>query len=112
MSTPVIWGDYLYLGNTNGTLRCFHAETGEKIYEERLGGGASITASLIAADGKIYCPSEDGKMYVIQAGPEFKILAKNEMSHPCFATPAISDGILYVRTTETLVAIGAPKSSE
>ncbi len=105
MSTPVVWDDYLYLGNTNGVLRCFLADTGEKIYEERLGSGASITASLVAADDKIYCPSEDGKMYVVQAGPEFKVLAKNEMGHPCFATPAISDGVLYVRTTETLVAI-------
>lgn len=105
MSTPVAWGDYLYFGNTNGTVRCFHSATGEKIYEERLGSGASITASLVAADEKIYCPSEDGKMYVLQAGPDFKILSKNEMGHPCFATPAISDGILYARTTETLIAI-------
>ncbi|TWU54531.1 Choline-sulfatase [Rubripirellula tenax] len=105
MATPVVWGDYLYLGNTNGLVRCFDAETGEKIYEERLGSGASITASLVAADDKVYCPSEDGKVYVVQAGPEFKILAKNEMNHPCFATPAISGGVLYVRTTETLVAI-------
>ncbi len=112
MSTPVVWGDYLYLGNTNGVLRCFHAETGEKIYEERLGSGASITASLVAADDKIYCPSENGKMYVVQTGPQFKILAENEMEHPCFATPAISEGILYVRTTKTLIAIQpVPESS-
>ena len=52
MSTPVVYGDYLYLGNTNGVLRCFHAATGEKIYEERLGSGASIYSSLVAADGQ------------------------------------------------------------
>ena len=112
MSTPVVWDDYLYLGNTNGVVRCFHADTGEKIYEERLGSGASITASLVAADDKVYCPSEDGKMYVVQAGKEFKILAKNEMGHPCFATPAISEGVLYVRTTETLVAIQSRPDTE
>lgn len=46
MSTPVVYGDYLYLGNTNGVLRCFHARTGEKIYEERLGSGAAVTLLL------------------------------------------------------------------
>lgn len=112
MSTPVAWGDYLYFGNTNGAVRCFHSATGEKIYEERLGSGVSITASLVAADDKIYCSSEDGKVYVLQAGPEFKLLAKNEMGHPCFATPAISDGVLYARTTETLIAIQPDKEPQ
>ncbi|GAB5402526.1 MAG: PQQ-binding-like beta-propeller repeat protein [Aureliella sp.] len=105
MATPVVWDDYLYLGNTNGVVRCFHATTGEKIYEQRLGGGASVTASLVAADEKIYCPSEDGFIYVIKPGPKFEILAKNNMGEPCFATPALSAGVLYVRTTKTLFAI-------
>ena len=49
-------------------------------------------------------------MYILQAGPDFKILAKNEMEHPCFATPAISGGVLYVRTIENLMAIQAEHS--
>lgn len=105
MSTPVVWGDYLYLGNTNGTIRCYHAVTGAKVYEKRLGSGACITASLVAADDKIYCPSEDGTMFVVQAGPEFKLLARNNMAEPCFATPAISNGLLYVRTSKSLCAV-------
>ncbi len=105
MSTPVIHSGYLYLGNTNGVIRCFDAKTGEKIYEKRLGTGASIYASLVSVDGKIYCASENGKVYVLQAGSEFKILAENQMSDPCFATPACMDGILYFRTTKQLIAI-------
>ena len=105
MSTPVVLGDYLYLGNTNGVIRCFDANDGQKIYEERLGSAAGITASLVAADGKIYCPSENGTIYVVKAGPEFEVVAENPMGDPCFATPAISAGIMYVRTTRTLVAI-------
>ena len=105
MSTPVVYGDYLYLGNSNGVIRCFHAKTGEKVYEERLGTGASIIASLVAADGKIYCASENGTVYVVMAGPNFEILARNEMGQPCFATPAIAKGVLYIRTTQHLVAI-------
>ena len=105
MSTPVVYGDHLYLGNSNGTVRCFAARTGEKIYEARLDSGASIISSLIAADGKIFCASENGTVYVLKAGREFQILSKNSMGDPCFATPGIAEGILYFRTTRRLIAI-------
>ena len=105
MSTPVVYGDYLYLGNSNGVLRCFEAKTGNKVYEQRLGSDAGIIASLVAADGKIYCPSENGTVYVIRAGPEFELLAENRMGQPCFASPALSAGVLFIRTTDELLAI-------
>jgi outer membrane protein assembly factor BamB len=111
MSTPVVYGDYLYLGNTNGVLRCFHARNGKMIYEKRLGSEASIYSSLVAADGKVFCASENGTVYVVKAGPEFELLAKNPMGQPVFATPAIAHGVLYLRTTERLIAI-KPGSSE
>ncbi|MDA7915993.1 PQQ-binding-like beta-propeller repeat protein [Verrucomicrobia bacterium] len=104
MSTPVVYGDYLYLG-TSSIIRCFNATTGESIYAERLPRGASIIASLVAGDGKIYCTSENGTVHVLKAGKEFEILASNPMGQPCFATPAISEGVLYVRTTSSLIAI-------
>lgn len=105
MSTPVVYRDYLYLGNTNGVVRCFNALTGEKVYEKRLGREASIYSSLVAADGKIYCASENGTVYVLDAGPEFKVLAENKLGQPCFTTPAISEGVIYLRTTKSLLAI-------
>ncbi|MCP4510526.1 MAG: PQQ-binding-like beta-propeller repeat protein, partial [Fuerstiella sp.] len=86
-------------------LRCFHALTGQKVYERRLAAGASILSSLVAADGKIYCASENGTVYVVSAGPNFKLLAQNKMGQPCFATPAISEGVLFLRTTQRLIAI-------
>lgn len=103
MSTPVVYGGHIYLG-TSSIIRCFDAKTGAKTYAERL-EGASLIASLVAADGKIYCTSEDGAVFVLAAGPEFKVLARNPMGAPCFATPAISQGVLYFRTTESLIAI-------
>lgn len=105
MSTPVVYEDYLYLANSNGTVRCFHARTGEEIYEKRLDSGAAIISSLVAADGKIYCASENGMVYVVKAGQEFEVLAQNRMGEPCFATPAIAKGVFYVRTTQNLIAI-------
>lgn len=105
MSTPVVYGDYLYLGNSNGTVRCFHARTGEKIYQQRLGKGAGVIASLVAADDKIYCAAENGIVYVLQPGPQFKVLSENTMAEPCLATPAMSGGVMYIRTTKRLIAI-------
>ncbi len=105
LSTPVVWKGYLYLAGPGGIIRCFESLTGNKVYEQRLTSRASVTASLVASDDKIYIPSEEGAIYVVQAGPEFEVLAANPMGQPCFATPAISDGVLFVRTTKQLFAI-------
>jgi outer membrane protein assembly factor BamB len=105
MSTPVVYRGYIYLGNTNGLVRCFNAKTGEKVYQERLGARAAITASLVAADDKIYCASENGTVYVLTAGPDFNVLARNAVGEPCFATLAISEGVIYLRATKSLIAI-------
>ena len=61
----------------------------------------------MAADGKLYLLGEDGEILVIAAGPEFKHLATNTMGEPLMATPALSSGVMYVRTSGTLFAIGA-----
>jgi outer membrane protein assembly factor BamB len=104
MSTPVVYGDYIYLGSASN-IRCYHAKTGEELFVEKLPPPASIIASLVGSDGKIYCASENGSVHVLAAGPDFQVLASNPMGEPCLATPAISEGVIYVRTTESLVAI-------
>ncbi|MFN0123627.1 MAG: PQQ-binding-like beta-propeller repeat protein [Blastocatellia bacterium] len=106
ISTPVVYNGYIYLANHNGVLRCFDFRTGEKMYEERLGADASCSASLVAADGKIYCATEQGEVHVIKAGPKLEVLAKNDLEEPCLATPAISQGVLYFRTSASLLAVG------
>jgi outer membrane protein assembly factor BamB len=105
ISTPVVYGGYIYLANHNGLLRCFDFKTGAKMYEARLGIDSSCSASLVAADGKVYCPTEQGVVHVIKAGPTLEVLAKNEMGEPCLATPAISQGVLYFRTAASLIAV-------
>lgn len=106
MSTPVVYRDHLYLGNSNGIVRCFHAKTGERIFESRLGRGAGVIASLVAGDGKVYCPSENGTVYVLAADDELNILSQNQMGEPVLASPAISEGVIFLRTTKRLVAVG------
>jgi hypothetical protein len=76
------------------------------MYEERLGKDSSCSASLVAADGKVYCPDEQGVVHVIKSGPSLEVLARNDLGEPCLATPAISQGVLYFRTAASLMAIG------
>ena len=67
-----------------------------------------MIASLVAGDGKIYCASENGTVYVLEHGPEKKLIAENKMAEPCLATPAISKGTIFIRTTKRLIAVGDP----
>jgi outer membrane protein assembly factor BamB len=104
--TPLVYGDYLYSCKNNGVLYCFEAKTGKRLYQERLGSGATgFTASPVAGDGKIYFSSEDGDIYVVKAGPQFEVLSRNSMGDICMASPAISAGIIYFRTKTQVVAV-------
>jgi len=104
--TPIIVGEHLYCCSDRGEVTCFNARGGEVVYRHRLGGRPTFSGSPAAADGKIYCPSEKGKIFVLKAGPEFEVLAVNDMGEICMASPAVCDGILYIRTRKHLVAIG------
>jgi outer membrane protein assembly factor BamB len=106
MPTPIVYGDYLYTLANHGVLTCYEAKTGKQVYEKRLVGRNGYTASPIAADGKLYFTSEDGDIRVVRAGPQFQLLATNSMGDPCMATPAISDGMLFVRSQHYLFGIG------
>ena len=110
MSTPVVYGDQMYVGSAKGVIRSFDAKSGKKIYESRLGTRAGIIASLVAGDQKIYCASENGIVYVLEHGQKPTVLAKNKMGDPLLATPAVSSGTLFFRTTKKLIAIRARTS--
>lgn len=105
MQTPLIYGDFLYNLRGNGSLSCYRARTGELVYKEKLGRNASFSASGVAGDGKLYFSSENGDVYVVRAGADFKLLSTNPMNDICMATAAISEGILYFRTHHFLVAV-------
>ena len=103
-TTPVVYGDILYGVSDAGVLSAFEAKTGKLIYQERL--PTSFSASPVAANGKLYLPSEDGDVYVVRAGPKFELLAKNSTAgEPLMATPAISDGLLIFRSQHHVFAV-------
>ncbi len=105
MQTPLIYGDFLYNLRGNGALECYRARTGERIYREKVGDMSSFSASGVAADGKLYFPSEQGDIFVVKAGPEFELLGANVMQDILMATPAISEGTLYIRSHHYLFAV-------
>ncbi|MCG8605421.1 PQQ-binding-like beta-propeller repeat protein [bacterium] len=103
--TPIVHGGYFYSCNNGGILACYSASTGEMVYRTRL--GSTFSASPVAANGNLYFASEDGAVFVVKAGPTYELLAKNEMHEGCMATPAISNGIIFIRTRKNVYAIGA-----
>lgn len=108
MPTPLAYRGLLYVLANNGVLDAYDLVTGKEIYRQRLPlVGSGYSASPVAADGKIYLANEDGEMLVIEAGPAFKVIATNTMGEPLMATPALSEGVMYVRALSTLFAIGS-----
>ena len=107
MPTPLIYGDLLYVLGNNGVFDAYNLRTGEEVYRQRLPEiGSGFSASPVGADGKIYLSNEDGEMVVIAAGSTFKHIATNSMGEPLMATPALSEGVMYVRSSASLFAIG------
>jgi hypothetical protein len=107
MQTPIVIGEHLFACRDGGTLSCFAARTGERLFRERIGERAEgFTASPVAAGGKLYFSSERGNVYVVRAAGTYEPLARNGMGEPCMATPAVSDGVLYIRTQHHLFAVG------
>jgi outer membrane protein assembly factor BamB len=90
----------------NGVLSVYDAKTGEVRFQHRLAGGTSaFTSSPVAADGKVFLASEEGHVYVLEAGSTFEVIAENQMTESVLATPAVSEGMLLYRTQGHLVAI-------
>lgn len=105
MQTMLLYENYIYNLGWNGRLTCYNAENGDKVYEEKLGKSNSFTASPVAADGRIFAVSDKGKVYVVKAGKEFDIVSENKLDDLCMATPAITEGIIFFRTEERLIAV-------
>jgi len=94
----------LYSITEGGIINCLQGATGELLWRQRLGG--PFSASPLYADGKVYFLSEKGKATVIEEGPQYKVLAQNDLGETCCASPAISQGNLFLRTEKALYCIG------
>ena len=107
MPTPLAYRGLVYVLGNNRVFDAYDLATGKEIYRQRTPViGSGFSASPVAADGKIYLCNEDGEILVVAAGPEFSHVATNSMGELLMATPALSEGVMYVRSSASLFAIG------
>ena len=97
-------GGHMFLLNDGGQMTCINPEDGEELWYERVTGEAY--ASPIIIDDKIYCFSREGEMVALAAKDEMVVLGKHDFGDGIFATPAVADGKMYVRTFNRLISIG------
>jgi outer membrane protein assembly factor BamB len=107
IASAVVVGDYIYAVKNGGVVTCLNARTGEPMWQERLRARGDYFSSPLTGDGKIYATSDDGETSIIAARPTFELLATNSVGERVMASPAVADGILYLRSDQHLFAISA-----
>ena len=107
LPSPLVYEDALYMVNEGGIVTLLEPDTGDLVAQGRLKGAVdSYYASPVAADGKIFMASELGKVAVLRPGSGLDVVAVNDLDDLIYATPAIADGRLYIRTRNTLYCFG------
>ncbi|MFN3192332.1 MAG: PQQ-binding-like beta-propeller repeat protein [Aureliella sp.] len=108
VSIPLIVDQYVYLLHKDGKLQCVELAGGNEVYYERT-HSVQHRSSPLYADGHIYFCAKDGVCTVVKAGPDFEIVATNDMGgEPITASPVVAGGTLYLRTYNALYAIRKP----
>jgi outer membrane protein assembly factor BamB len=106
ISSLVYYEGLVYMANGLGIVTAVDAVSGKRVWQERIGG--IYSASPVAANGRVYLLNESGETVVIRAGRKFDILARNALDERAVASPAISNGQLFIRTDTHLVCISKP----
>ena len=104
LCAPLLIGDRIFSVLGNGVINCVNAKTGEEIWKDRVEG--VFTASPITANGLIYCCTEGGDCYVVNAADSYELVAHNHLAEGMRASPAAADGHLFLRTFTHLYSIG------
>ncbi len=115
VTAPVLHDGVLYVVRNGGIVSTFDAESGKLLGEQRLKDAiGDYYASPVAADGKIYFVSKDGKISVVRPGTNWEVISSGDLDEQVIATPAIANGHIYIRTDQTLYCFGAttPKAEQ
>jgi len=107
ISSLVYDGGLLYMASDVGAISVIEAETGKRLWQERVNG--LFSASPVAGDGKVYFVSETGEVIVLRGGRTPQVIARNDVGERLMASPAISNGQIFLRGDNTLFAIGKPR---
>ncbi len=101
--SPLVAGDYLFTLSNSGAAFCYEAATGKVLWQEKLG---RHHASPVLVGGLVYFINDDGQINVVRPGPQFDRVAKYELGESCYASPALSDGQVFVRGFQHLFCLG------
>ena len=111
--STLAYQDVLYVVRNGGILTTHEAATGNVLKSARIAGAlGGYSSSPVAADGKVWLGSEEGKVAVLRAGGDWEVLAVNDLAEGIYATPALSDGVIYLRTEEAMYAFSSTASSK
>ncbi len=106
ISSPLLVSGRLFMVKKGGISSCFQASSGKEVwYQKRIPNFGNYYASPVAGDGKIYITGENGVVVVLEDSPELKVLSENDVGDSCVATPAISNGRLYLRTRSKIMCV-------
>ena len=106
VTSPIAIGDYLYLFTDGGITTCLDARTGAVVYEGgRVPVPSTFRASAVSFGDKFLMTSEDGETFVVRAGPKHEVLRTNSIDKPVWASPALANGTIYIRSAKHLFAI-------
>jgi outer membrane protein assembly factor BamB len=107
--SPLLYQGILYSVRNGGILTAFDVNTGEVLRTGRIPGAlGGYSASPVLGDGRLYFASQEGKIAVIRPGREWELVQLNDLQEQIFATPALSAGKIFVRTSEALYCFGTP----
>lgn len=105
--TPVAVGKDLFLWRDNGEVTCVELATGKVIWRQRVKG--QFYGSPVCVAGRLYCISRKGEVVVLAAARQFKLLGRTPLGETSFATPAVADGVMYLRTYKHLISVGGKR---
>ena len=101
--SPVSNREFVFVLFSEGLIRCRKVEDGTLVWEKDLRENFQASPSIVG--NKLYLLNEEGVMFIIEIGPEYKELARCELSEKCNASPAFADGRIYIRGAENLYCI-------
>jgi len=102
--TPLVKDGRLFLWADDGIVSCLKVSTGEEIWRARVGG--AFYGSPVWVNDRLYCIAKNGDVFVLAAADTFELLAREPLGEPSYATPAVADGVMYLRTSVSLISLG------
>ena len=101
--SPIVEGGHFLIVSDSGVAHCFDAKSGEIEWEERL---REHHASLVSAEGRVYFVNDFGVLRTVKPGKTYELVAESELKEKVFASPAMSEGQIFIRSDKSLICLG------